>query len=328
MPLNKKQIIRLIKIVSELKQNNLPNRNTLAELFRKADLEENINISCCAETIGRDIKALKEDFNAPIEFDSIQNGYRLTNKNWEFECPLQCDKLLTSSLFGARIAEDIAPVPLKNEIRNAIDHQLTTNNSEFLDEAFMQSLIIASGIKAEVSPENFKILLDGWRNHEAIRFSYRKPNGEKTDRYFEPHIISFHNGAWYTKGINLPDERELVFAIQRMEDIELSGKYFEVSKDLIDRTNKEGLFNYPRIKGIKVLCHSSIAYYLYEQQSSKNFKIEEQENGDLILELAPAIEHEAIKWILGEAGKIRVLEPESLKQKIARAGECLMKANS
>ena len=45
MPINKKQVFRLCKIVSELKHNNYPNCNTLKERFLRADLEENINIA-------------------------------------------------------------------------------------------------------------------------------------------------------------------------------------------------------------------------------------------------------------------------------------------
>ena len=327
MPLNKKQMIRLVKIVAELKQNSYPNCASLAHKFRQVDVEQNINIGCGKRTVQRDIDVLKRDFNAPIEFDSGQNGYFITNNYWEFSCPLICDELMTSSLLGARIAEDITPQPLKGMIRDSVDEQLTTNNSEFLDTAFMQSLIIASGIKAEVDPEVFKEVFDGWRLHEAIRFSYRKPNGTESERFFEPHLISFHKGIWYTKGLNLPDEQEAVYAIQRMSKVELSGKQFEINRAIIRKVRREGLFNYSKIVGIKLLCDASIGFYLHEHRSMKRFKMTVQDSGDLLVELAPAIEHDVIRWVLGEAGKIRVVEPETLRQKIAQAGERIVAAN-
>ena len=328
MPVNKKQMVRLLRIVAELKENSYPNSKSLADIFRIADLEENINIACTDRTVQRDIDGLKKDFDAPIKFDPVQNGYYLTNSEWEFTCPILCQDLISSSLLGARIAEDITPQPLKGMIRNSVDGQLTTNNSELLDVAFMQSLIVASGIKANVDPKVFKGVFDGWRNHEAIHFTYRRPDGEESEKYFEPHLISFHKGIWYTKGLNLPDEKETVYAIQRISDVKLSGKTFEIDKAIVEKVQKEGLFNYPKMEGIKLLCDASIGFYLHEHKDMKKFKIKVQEDGKLLVELAPAIEHDVIRWVLGEAGKIRVLEPESLRAKVAESGQKILEINS
>ncbi|MCF6174771.1 MAG: hypothetical protein L3J71_03280 [Victivallaceae bacterium] len=123
----------------------------------------------------------------------------MKNSYWEFSCPLICDELMTSSLLGARIAEDITPQPLKGMIRDSVDQQLTTNNSEFLDTAFMQSLIIASGIKAEVDSEVFKEVFDGWRLREAIRFTYRKPDGTEYEE-----IQNSSSGQWRFTGSTCP----------------------------------------------------------------------------------------------------------------------------
>ena len=328
MPVNKKQMIRFIKIFAELKENNYPNSKSLVDRFRIADIEENMNISCSDRTVQRDIDILKKDFSAPIKFDAAQNGYYLTNSNWELKCPILCEGLMSSSLLGARIAEDIVPQPLKGMIRDSVDMQLTTNKSDFLDKAFMQSLIVASGIKATVEPEIFKAVFDGWRSQEAIRFTYRKPNGNESERYFEPHLISFHKGIWYTKGINLPEEKESVYAIQRIFDVEMSGKYFEIDQNIVKKVQESGLFNYPKIENIKLLCNADIGFYLNEHKKIKKFKLTEQEDGNLLVELAPAIEHEVVRWVLGEAGKIQVLEPVSLRNKIANAAQKIFEVNS
>lgn len=48
--------------------------------------------------------------------------------------------------------------------------------------------------------------------------------------------------------------------------------------------------------------------------------MEQQPDGSVIIELQPAIEHEVIRWVLGEAGRIEVLAPLVLREKIAAAG--------
>lgn len=83
---------------------------------------------------------------------------------------------------------------------------------------------------------------------------------------------------------------------------------------------KNGLFNYERISGIRLRCASSIAFYLREHHSVKKFKMEQQPDGSVIIELQPAIEHEIIRQVLEEAGQIEVLAPLMLREKIIIAG--------
>lgn len=65
MPLSKKQLQRLIRLVAQLKENRYPNCTSFAAAMQKVDIDENLNISCTAKTIFRDIQILKNDFDAP-----------------------------------------------------------------------------------------------------------------------------------------------------------------------------------------------------------------------------------------------------------------------
>ncbi|MBR4665612.1 MAG: WYL domain-containing protein, partial [Lentisphaeria bacterium] len=57
-------------------------------------------------------------------------------------------------------------------------------------------------------------------------------------------------------------------------------------------------------------------------------KIERQDDDSLIVTLNPTIEHEVIRWVLAEAGRIQVLEPKSLRKKIREAGKNIYTKNS
>lgn len=123
MPISKKQLERLIRLTSQLKENRYPNCSTFASEMRKADLDENLNLACTAKTIYRDIQILKNDFNAPIKFDFKRNGYYLTLHNWSFPCPkIFDDTEMLSAVLGARVAAYIFPDPLKSNIRKCVDH--------------------------------------------------------------------------------------------------------------------------------------------------------------------------------------------------------------
>ena len=102
---------------------------------------------------------------------------------------------------------------------------------------------------------------------------------------------------------------------------------FEIRKDILKQTEKEGLFDYPKIENIKVKCAPEIAYYLYEQQKAKKLAITPQEDGSLIVILPPSPEMEAIHWILGEGGNVEVLEPQWLREKICTLAKKTAKVN-
>ncbi len=317
MPTNKKQLFRMVKMVADLRKNSYPNVNTWVKKFEALDRDENLNIACGKRTVMRDLDALRKDFNAPIEYSSENNGFYLTNPYWEFQVPFFDDEMIMSSMLGAQLAGEILPSPVKEQIRDAVDNQISANNSELLDQTFIETLLIASGIKTTTSPEVFGTVFQAWRERRTLSLTYQKGStGEVTQRKFEPHIVAYHKGNWYTKGVDLSDGKVITLAIFRIKKAELLRGTFEIRRDILQETKRNGLFNYPKIENIKVKCSADIAYYLYEQRKAKKLIIEPQNDGSLIVTLPPSPEQEAIRWILGEGGNVEVLEPLDLRQKI------------
>lgn len=312
------QEYRLIKFVAEMKKNNYPNAESFSKLLRDLDIEENISCSCSSKTVSRDIARLKDYYKAPIEYDHVNHGYYL-KRPWDFEAPVLTDDILSMTLLGTKLAGDILPEPLKGQVDQAMEKSLTQNTPEFFDEAMIESLLCASGVKAIVDPQVFKKVFDAWRSHQVLKFTYTKPNSEPSERKFEPHIIAFHRGVWYIKGYEYQTKDIKVYAIQRISEAEFAMDIFETDKKLLEHTRKNGLFEYAKIDGVRLHCDASIAFYLYEHQKEKKFKIERQNDGSLIVTLRPAIEHDVIRWVLGEAGKIKVLYPDYLRKKVAQA---------
>lgn len=328
MSIQSRQALRLMKFVSEMRKNHYPNAENFAELLRRLDVEENINCGCSYRTVLRDIDILKKEYHAPIEFDAVRRGFFLKNPDWTFEIPLLNENILSMTLLGTRLASDILPEPLKADVDAAVEKSLTANRSEFFDEAMIESLLCATGIKAAVEPDIFKKVFDGWRLHQVLALTYRKPNEEEQKRKFEPHIIAFHRGVWYAKGYEYGTKDVKCYAIQRIHSVQFAGDDFIPNRELVERTRRNGLFEYPKCDGVQLHCDAEIAFYLYEHQKVKKFKIEPQEDGSLIVTLRPAFEHEVIRWVLGEAGHIEVLYPPELRRKVAEAGKKIMELNS
>ena len=151
MSVQARQALRLMKFVAEMKKNSYPNASSFAKLLREMDVNENMDCACSPRTVLRDIEILQKEYHAPIAYDAVRRGYYLKNRDWEFSIPIMGDELLSMTLLGTRLASDLLPEPIKTDVTTAVEKALTGNSSEFFDEAMIESLLCATGIKAAVA---------------------------------------------------------------------------------------------------------------------------------------------------------------------------------
>ena len=240
MPLHKSQMHRLMRIAALLKENRYPNSQSLVKEFQRMSVEEDLEIDCGKKTILRDMKVLEHEFGCPLGFDRARNGYYLKHHGWDFIAPALLDENeMLAAVIGARIAEEIFPAPLKNKIRNAVDYLLQNNNPDFLDTANMESLSILSGLYANIDPEVFQTLFQGWQTNHCVKIVYANWQGETTERIIEPHTLVFFNNSWYTKGFCRLKEQPRTFALRRIHKAELLKSDFEPDKEIIASVNPD-----------------------------------------------------------------------------------------
>jgi len=318
MPVSKKQMRRMIMLVAELKQNKYPNTESFARKLHDIDIYENKNIACTPKTIQRDIKVLKEEYNAPIEFDTEQRGYYLKHHGWNFQCPVFEENDLVAAVLGAKLAEEIFPNPLRQDIRDATDNLLTENNPELLDSATINALIIASGLKVTIDSDVFKTIFTGWTQHEAINIVYRNMSGITTERTIEPHVLAYKDSSWFIKGYCLMRDEIRTFAVHRIQSAELTGSTYELNPEIVRIVNEGMLFSYKRTKHIQIKCDESLAPYVIDQPLHSQQKITQHADKTFTVTLPEATEYDVISWVLSKAGLATLTAPDSMKAKIAK----------
>ena len=318
MPVSKKQMRRLIMFVSELKQNKYPNTKNFAEKLRKLDIYENQNISCTAKTIQRDLKVLKDEYNAPIEYNTEYRGYYLLHHGWTFQCPVFEEQDMVAAILGSRLAEEIFPDPLKRKIRQSTENMLTENNPEFLDTATIDALIIASGLKVNINSDVFKEVFKAWQIHKAVDIAYRSASGKITERIIEPHVLVFQDASWFIKAHCLLRNELRTFALHRIKTAEITEGTFEVDFKIIKLVRDGMLFDYHKIKNIKILCDKSLTSQVMDKTLHSHQKIEQQPDGRFIVTIPDATEYSIISWVLSQAGHASLIAPKSIKSQISK----------
>lgn len=317
MPTNKKQLKRMIKFVAMLKENRYPNCSSFAEELKKEDLLNNENVSCTTKTVQRDIRALREEFDAPIEYDPERKGYYLLHHGWDFPCPLYEEHEMLASVIGARIAEDILPEPLKSEIRQAVDFQLTTNNPDFLDTAFVSSLKVSSGLNVNIDPDIFLTLFDAWKEQHTVNIVYSDISDKRTARELEPHALVFRDSAWFVRGYCMLRDEPRTFAMHRIVEAEVTDNYFDPDINIINSIESGAIFTYDQYQDIEIKCDKKILNYIEEKPVHGEQKITKHRDGSFTLFIPAMAKHEAVQFVLYQIGDAKALKPKEFVVEVA-----------
>lgn len=328
MPVNKKQLMRLIRLVALLKENRYPNCSSIAASLRKADLEENLNLACTEKTIYRDIQTLKNDFDAPVEFSKIWNGYFLTNKDWTFTCPqIYDDSEMLAAVLGARVAEHIFPEVMQKQIRDAVDYLLTYNNPDFLDKTRIDSLVVLPGNKARIDAKIFMPLFYAWQNHEVCRITYKDSNGKSEERDFEPHALIFYDGCWYSKGICHTRKQMRTLVLPRMESVVPTGKCFTPSEKIVKTANEDGIFDPEMVSDVRVICDEYLANIIQTRLLHQDQVILPLPDGGCELHVKTMSKYRLSTWIMHQCGRASLRKPEHMIAEIKQFAMMIMKSH-
>ena len=311
MPVNKKQLVRLVRLVAQLKENRYPNCASFAADMRKADIEENLNLSCTPKTIARDIQVLKRDFNAPIDFDPSRNGYYLTHHEWTFSCPqIFDDSCMLSAVLGARVAEHIFPHPMRTQIRDAVNFLLTNNNPDFLDTAQVDSLVVIPSNRSKIDAKVFMPLFYAWQNHEVCHIAYWDSKGKATERDFEPHALVFFDGVWYTKVFCHVRKETRTLVASRMKSVVPTGRFFEPDPKIIKTVNEDELFDYESVRDVVVHCDDYLAKIVSVRPLHSDQEIIPLADGGCELQVKEMLKFRLQTWIMHQCGRAILLSPQ------------------
>ena len=198
MPVSKKQLLRITRLLSLLRARRYPNCTTFVRMLRNADVYENLNIVCSEKTIYRDIQVLKNDFHAPIKFNKSRNGYYLTNPAWNFSNP-DIDVIISGS----------ASYRDESIILGSRDAAFLPNNKTLNQQA------IVSGINSK-NDEEFKItcgddiapLIEMLNAGGVETFCHDQDDNDKTSTNNQLHLT-----------IKVESSEQLTFAVKVIKNL-------------------------------------------------------------------------------------------------------------
>lgn len=159
---------------------------------------------------------------------------------------------------------------------------------------------------------------------QAVRFSYRKADGQDSDRVVDPYGVVLRRGAWYVVGRDHDRDDLRAFRLDRVQGrVRPVGEpeAFERPADLRLAEHVTG----PVTETVDVdLAVTDTARWAAEARGG--IVVEELEDGRTRVRLQDADPWRLAPWVLGFAADVEVLAPASLRDEVVRRLEAIVGA--
>jgi predicted DNA-binding transcriptional regulator YafY len=207
-------LVRLLKIHQAISCGGYPSLASLADLCE-------VN----PRTIKRDLRLLREEFEAPIGYSRERQGYYHEREFSLAPAPFHERELLALSI-AIEVANTFRNTPFAEAVRQALEKlrlMMPTPNRFAYDDLSAAVTYIAE----PAPPERletvilFNDLLEAVNAHRQVRLTYYTMSRRaKAERVVDPYQLYLHRGMWYLHGLCHLRHEARDFAVNRILHLE------------------------------------------------------------------------------------------------------------
>lgn len=167
-------------------------------------------------------------------------------------------------------------------------------------------------------PEYIKMLEGAISAEYMVEFDYTDSENKTKHRVIEPLALTYKWYAWYLFGYCTYKDTYRIFKLNRISNIFITKRSFIRKQSNIEELLEAQWNNDSRMYwDIKLMCKSEVKIPVMEYLRGEI--IEEHENGDFIISLHyPENERMWFSLLLGFGDKVKVLEPQELKDRLIK----------
>lgn len=282
-------------------------------------------------TIERDFEHLRDDLNAPLEYDKSRKMYHYTDSTFSIPNVVLTEGELFTIATVLPLMEQYKNTPLESSFRNIV-HKVSgllpdkiSVNSSFLNS----DINFISDPLPKIDAEVFNSVFKAVRGRQVISFEYKSlsSNSFKT-RIFNPYNVICQKGNWYVFGFDQEANDFRVFALARIKNTSFTGETFTIPKDFDLRKHIDldfGIWNNtePPVE-YEISFEKGTSNYILEREWHKDQIIEQKDDGSVLLKFKSNQKEMVFNWIMSFGSSATVIKPESLRNKIK--AECLKMA--
>ena len=278
-------------------------------------------------TFKRDIEYMRSRYNAPIEWDRDQNGYRFEAPQkyapkyelpglWfsprEAQALLTMEHLLENlepSLLGAHVQ------PLKARLS-----ALLSTGDRSVDEVRRRIRVISFGARRH-EPRHFQVVASAVLGRERLKLAYwNRSKDEVTEREVSPQRLVHYRNNWYLDAwCHLRDDLRS-FALDGIRSVTVAtGKVKEVPETELDEVLAAGygIFSGRKVQWAQLRFTAERARYVSLEEWHPRQRARWDKDGSYLLEVPYSSEKELVMDILKMGDDVEVLGPPPLRAAVA-----------
>ena len=305
---------RIYLIDRQLKEGKYPSIVRLAE-----------RLEVKPRTIERDIEHMRDRLGACIAYDRRRKGYYYTANGFQLP-PLHLTESETTALFlGQKLLIQCAGTPFEGIIRSAFEKIRAQLPSEILldysavDRTVSFDVIPLRGDDKELAG-NFSRLTEAITNKTTIWMEYYSASRDQTtQREVDPYHLKYFQGAWYLIGYCYLRNGIRIFALDRMLDLKETKKLFTPLPNFSlpeFLSGSMGIEAGSASEEVKIRFDNYQARFIRERRWHESQRLEDQNDGSLIVHLKVSGLGEVKRWVLSFGCHAEVLSPESLREQV------------
>ncbi|MFN0111099.1 MAG: helix-turn-helix transcriptional regulator [Blastocatellia bacterium] len=309
---------RMLAIVLELQRHGARRAEDLAATFETSK-----------RTIYRDVQALCESGVPVVAQAGV--GYSLVEGYFLPPLSFSTDEA-TMLLLGSEFVADSFDAQYREaahaagrKIEAVLSGKLRGEVGYLRDSiAFVAPETLASDASAKFLPTLRRAIIEQRtaRFHYHTRYSMDRSTAQKT-RDADPYGLLHYGDAWYLMAYCHLRREVRQFRLDRMTDLELTDQSFVRPPDFKLEPPEEDT----RTMTIRVLFNVDAAPWVRESRLYYITEMESQADG-LLVTMKAHHEAEVVGWLLGWRDQVEVLEPDSLRQRMARTAQKILEKNS
>ena len=278
-------------------------------------------------TIKEDIQYMRDEYGAPIKYDRIEKGYYYAEPfNAKVMISLSKKDLAALEVAVNNLNQYRNPSIFK-DLEGLFDKVSKAVRFRGLKKREEGSYIQMESVPYFKGDMHIPFFLDTIRKKQVVAFTYHKFNGEIKEMQVEPYLLKEHRNRWYVIGRDKYSNIIKSFGLDRIEENPAPGlieDYFNpVSPAYIQHLFNQsfGLYINESQKPEKVILSFNKARASYFKTQpflpyNQNEHVIQDDDEAFIIQREIQISDELVMEIARQGEGLKVIAPESLKEKV------------
>jgi predicted DNA-binding transcriptional regulator YafY len=302
---------RLSRLCAEIQRGHYPTKAQLAHVVERSP-----------RTIQNDLHALVNDFDAPLDFDSVKNGWYFTEPAWRLPSIALTQGELIGFFAAERMLRRLGSSPEVQLARSALRRLATLLPEEVVVDlsALEDAISFAPEPVLDVSPEVLRKLATAARQRQTLHIHYYSQyRAEHTER--DVDVLLLHNalGEWYAICHDHYLQAIRDFHAGRMLRLSETGRTFTPPADWDSEAYLRrgfGMFRGGQDVVVEVEFSAEQARYARERIFPPTQQRQELSDGRLLLtfETTEAALEQVARWLMQYGPQARALRPLALRE--------------